>query len=62
MSDAYHDALVAERARLIAWLRDATKGELPSGVPVTTTPETIRHVEAEVARLTELIAKDRPDA
>jgi hypothetical protein len=62
MDDDYHKALVVQRSQLLRWLADVEKGELINGAPVTATPETIRHIKDEVARLTALIAKDRSDA
>jgi hypothetical protein len=58
MNDAFHQAVVAERDRLVSTLADIERGELINGAPVAATPETVRLIEAEVRRLAAWIAED----
>lgn len=59
MTDAHYEALVIQRTALLRWLDDFDNGRLAQGEGITATPETVRYVRDEVARLTALIAEAR---
>jgi hypothetical protein len=58
MSSAHHDALVAERDRVLRNLAEFERGELDTGAPAVAAPEIIKLLRGQLARLNQLIAED----